>query len=195
MTNLFEKIIQIDRELLIFLNNLGNEQWDSFWLELTNQFNWSPLFVFLLVLLFKKFGWKNSLLLLLFITIMVTFSDQFTNFIKNTFERLRPCNTSVLMDQIRQFTYRPSSFSFYSGHASLSMTFTIFIILLLKKHYKYIFLLLLFPIFFGYSRIYLGVHYPGDVLVGYLSGILFGLVFYTIQKKLRLTQRFNQTQR
>ena len=83
---MLDRLLQIDTELLIFLNNLGSEQWDGFWLALTNQFNWSPLFALLLFLIFKKFGWKNGGLILLFLVILITFSDQFTNFIKNTFE-------------------------------------------------------------------------------------------------------------
>lgn len=188
---MLEKILQVDREILIYLNNLGNEHWDGFWLSLTNQFNWTPLFVVLLILIYKKFGWKNSLLLLLFISILVAFSDQFTNLIKNMTERVRPCNTKHIVEQLRSFSYKPRGYSFYSGHASLSMTFTIFMILLLKDHFKYIPLLLIFPIFFGYSRIYLGVHYPIDVFSGYISGIFFGFIFFTIQKKLRLSSRFN----
>ena len=94
---MFDRITQIDKELLIFLNNLGSEQWDSFWFAITNQFNWSPLFALVLFLIFKKFGWKSGSLLLLFLILLITFSDQFTNFIKNTFERLRPCNTAKTM--------------------------------------------------------------------------------------------------
>ena len=135
---MLEKILQVDREILIYLNNLGNEHWDGFWLSLTNQFNWTPLFVVLLILIYKKFGWKNSLLLLLFISILVAFSDQFTNLIKNMTERVRPCNTKHIVEQLRSFSYKPRGYSFYSGHASLSMTFTIFMILLLKDHFKYI---------------------------------------------------------
>ena len=188
---MLDRLLQIDTELLIFLNNLGSEQWDGFWLALTNQFNWSPLFALLLFLIFKKFGWKNGGLILLFLVILITFSDQFTNFIKNSFERLRPCNTLGVMEQIRQFTYRPGSYSFYSGHASSSMTFSFFIILLLKNHYKYIRFLIIFPLLFGYSRIYLGVHFPLDVLSGYLAGLFFGTLFYLLQKKLRITSRFS----
>ena len=187
---MLERLLQIDTELLIILNNLGSEQWDSFWFFLTNQFSWSPLFAFLLFLIFKKFGWKSGALMLLFLIVLVAFSDQFTNFIKNTFERLRPCNTEAVIQEIRKFDYKPSSFSFYSGHAASSMTFSFFIILLLKPYYKYIWLLLLFPLFFGYSRIYLGVHYHIDILVGYMAGIFFGSLFYLLQKKLRITKRF-----
>jgi len=187
---LLDRLLQIDTELLIFLNNLGSEQWDSFWFFLTNQFSWSPLFAFLLFLMFKKFGWKNGVLLLLFLIVLITFSDQFTNLIKNTFERLRPCNTEGVIEQIRNFNYKPSSYSFYSGHAASSMTFSFFVILILKSHYKYIWLLLLFPLLFGYSRIYLGVHYPLDIVSGYFAGIFFGYLFFLLQKKLKLTSRF-----
>ncbi len=187
---MLDPLLQIDTELLIFLNNLGSEQWDSFWFFLTNQFSWSPLFAFLLFLIFKKFGWKNGVLLLLFLIVLITFSDQFTNLIKNTFERLRPCNTEGVIEQIRNFNYKPSSYSFYSGHAASSMTFSFFVILLLKSHFKYIWVLLLFPLLFGYSRIYLGVHYPLDVVSGYFAGIFFGYLFFLLQKKLKLTSRF-----
>ena len=132
---MLDRLLQIDSELLIFLNNLGSEQWDGFWLALTNQFHWSPLFALLLFLIFKKFGWKNGGLILLFLVVLITFSDQFTNFIKNTFERLRPCNSEEVLQQIREFNYKPTSYSFYSGHAASSMTFSFFVILLLKKHY------------------------------------------------------------
>ncbi len=161
-------------------------------MALTNQFHWSPLFAFILFLLFKKFGWKHTLLLIVFIAALVAFSDQFTNFIKHSFERTRPSYTEGLADRLRQFTYKSGGYSFYSGHAALSTTFTFFIVLLLRKHTKYIYLLFLFPLFFGYSRIYLGVHYPLDITVGYVMGFFWGYVFYRIQKLLRLTTRFSK---
>lgn len=185
-----DKLISLDKELLVYLNNLGSKQWDSFWLHATNQFHWIPLFVFLLVLLFYKFQWKNTLLLLLFVAIIVAFSDQFTNLVKYTFERVRPCNDSSLEGLLRQFTYKPGGYSYYSGHAALSSTVTVFIILLLRKHFKSIYLLILFPIIFGYSRIYLGVHYPLDIFSGYVVGALFGVLFFKIQKKFRISTRF-----
>ncbi len=188
---MLETLLQKDTELLIFLNSLGSEQWDGFWLALTNQFHWSPLFALILFLLFKQFGWKHALLLIVFIAGLVAFSDQFTNFIKHTFERPRPSYTPGVMEQIRQFSYKSGGYSFYSGHASLSTTFSFFIILLFRKHTKYIYFLFIFPILFGYSRIYLGVHYPLDVTVGYLMGLFWGTIFYKLQKVLRLTTRFS----
>lgn len=189
---MLETLLQKDTELLIFLNNLGSEQWDGFWLALTNQFHWSPLFAFILFLLFKNFGWKHTLLLIVFIAGLVAFSDQFTNFIKHSFERLRPCNTEGVANQLRQFSYKPGGYSFYSGHAALSTTFSVFIYLLLRKHTKYLFLLFIFPLLFGYSRVYLGVHYPLDITVGYMMGIFWGSLFYQLQKLLRLSNRFSR---
>lgn len=188
---MLEKLIHYDQELLVYLNNLGSEQWDPFWFYVTGQFHWSPLFALILVLIFWKFGWKNGLLLLVFIAALVAFSDQFTNLIKNTFQRLRPCNEPDLVGRIRDFTYKPRGYGYYSGHAALSSTFTTLLILLLKKHFKFIWFLVLFPLIFGYSRIYLGVHYPLDVLSGYLAGFMFGNLFYWLERKLRVSTRFS----
>lgn len=175
-----ENMIQKDKELLIYLNNLGSEQWDVFWFAITNQFSWTPLFAFVLFLVFKKFGWKKGVFTLLFIAVIVAFSDQFTNLVKNTTERLRPCNTEGVKEYLRQLSYRPRSFSFWSGHAALSTTITTFMILLLRKHYRLIYLMVLFPLLFGYSRIYLGVHFPVDITTGYLVGIILGNLFYCL---------------
>lgn len=182
---MLEYILQKDRELLIFLNNLGSEQWDSFWLAITNQFHWSPLFLLLLFFIFKKLGWKQGIFSLFFIALMIAFSDQFTNFIKYSFERIRPCNEVSLNGLIRDFTYKPRGFSFYSGHAAVSSTFTVFIYLTLKNKIRYLYFLFLFPLIFGYSRIYLGVHYPLDVTAGYFMGTLWGCIFYKLFSKVQ----------
>ncbi len=181
---MIDTIIQKDQEFLIFLNNLGSEQWDGFWLTITNQFSWTPLFIFIFYLIFKQFGLRKGVFALLFITILIAFSDQFTNLIKNTTQRIRPCNVEELRAYLRTFSYRPRGYSFWSGHASLSTTITVFLILLLRKYYKGMFLLILFPLFFGYSRMYLGVHFPIDVFSGYTSGLLFGVLFYKLYRLL-----------
>lgn len=176
---MIENIIQKDKELLIYLNSLGSEQWDGFWLTITNQFYWTPLFVFLLFLVFKQFGWKKGLFTVVFIALLVTFSDQFTNFIRGVFERLRPNNDPEIKDVLRTLI-RPQSYSFVSGHATTSTVVTVFIILLLKKHIKYIKLLVLFPLIFAYSRLYLGVHFPTDILAGFINGSIIGSLAYKL---------------
>jgi undecaprenyl-diphosphatase len=176
-------IIQLDKELLIFLNNLGSEPWDVLWLAITNQFNWAPLFVFIIYLTVKSFGWKRGGFMVLFMILLVAFSDQFTNLIKNSTERLRPINDPEIKDFLRTLI-QPQSFSFMSGHATTSTFFSVFVVLLLKEKYKYIYLLLFFPLIFAYSRLYLGVHFPIDVSVGIIVGILFASMYFLLFKKL-----------
>ncbi|WP_299624368.1 phosphatase PAP2 family protein [uncultured Tenacibaculum sp.] len=180
--SLLDALIAKDKALLIYLNNLGSEQWDAMWLAITHQFNWIPLFVVILGLITWKFGVKKTLFTLLFIAVFVAFSDQFTNLVKNLTGRTRPCNAIDMQEYLRQFSYKPRGKSFWSGHASLSTTFTTFTILLLRNKIKYIYLLVLFPLVFGYSRIYLGVHYPIDVSTGFLSGIVIGTLFYKLYR-------------
>ena len=176
-------IIQLDKEVLIFLNNLGSEPWDGLWLAITNQLNWAPLFVFIIYLTIKSFGWKRGGFMVLFMILLVAFSDQFTNLIKNSTERLRPINDPEIKDILRTLI-QPQSYSFMSGHATTSTFFSVFVVLLLKEKYKYIYLLLFFPLIFSYSRLYLGVHFPIDVSVGIIVGILFANLYFFLFKKL-----------
>lgn len=179
---MFESIINKDKELLVFLNNLGSEQWDSFWLAITNQFNWTPLFLFIFYLIIKSFGWKKGGFTILSLILLVAFSDQFVNLIKDNIERLRPNNDTEINHLLRSFI-NPQSFSFVSGHATTSTFFSVFIILLLKDKYKQIYLILLFPLIFAYSRLYLGVHFPMDILFGILIGIILANLYYFLFKK------------
>ena len=177
--DLLDKIIAQDKELFIYLNALGNESWDNFWVIVTNQFSWIPLFLLIFFLIFKAYGWKKGIVLVLVAAALVTFSDQFVNLIKNTVGRLRPNNDPTLNEFIR-ILKGPKGFSFISGHSTTSFAVTTFLIATLKKHYKYSYLLLIWPFLFAYSRIYVGVHFPTDLFVGMFVGIAIGFSFYKI---------------
>lgn len=179
---MIEDIIKIDKNILIYLNNLGNEQWDSLWLIITNQFSWTPLFLFIFYLVIKTFGWKRGGFAILAMIILVAFSDQFTNFIKNTVARLRPNNDPEIKHLLR-ILKSPQSFSFMSGHATTSTFFSVFVIFLLRDRTKYIYFILCFPLVFAYSRLYLGVHFPIDIVVGLLIGFTLARLYYLLYRK------------
>ena len=180
--SLLENSIQKDKELLIYLNNLGNEHWDSIWLVITNQLYWTPLFLLVFYLTIKTFGWKQGGFFILSMIVLVAFSDQFTNLIKNYFQRLRPNNDPEIKHLLRILLH-PQSYSFISGHATTSTFFSVYIILLLKEKFTYIYFILLFPLVFAYSRLYLGVHFPLDIIVGILTGfMLANFYFYGVNK-------------
>ena len=174
-----EELISLDKELFLFLNGLGSESYDEFWIIITKQLNWAPFILAVFYLIQRKMGWKNLGIVILFLAVLIAFTDQITNLFKYSFERLRPCNDTDVNGIARIIIHR-NSFSFFSGHASNSMATTTFIFLLLRKHYKFAFLLFLFPLIFAYSRIYLGLHFPSDILVGYLFGATFGFGFYRL---------------
>ena len=176
---MLDKIQSLDTQLFIYLNSLGSEKYDGLWIFITRQADWIPFFLFLLYIIYKKLGTKQTLYLLLFVALLVTFTDQMTNLVKNTFQRLRPCNNPEINSFIRIVQAR-SSFSFFSGHAANSMAVATFIYFVLKDKLKYFGFIFLWPLIFAYSRIYLGLHYPGDILTGYLFGVSFGFLTFKL---------------
>ncbi len=179
-----EHLIQLDKQLLVFLNGLGSERFDGLWLIITKQAYWTPIFLYVFYLLYKKLGWKHMLLVIFSLALLIAFTDQMTNLVKNSVQRLRPCNDPETKDIIR-LVKQSSSFSYFSGHAANSLASTTFIVLILRKYYKYAFLFFLFPLIFAYSRIYLGLHFPGDILSGYIFGIGTGYLFSKIYEVYR----------
>ena len=179
---MLEKIIQLDKKLFIFLNGLGSTTFDDLWLIITKQIYWAPFFLVIFFLMYKKTGSRNFLYYIIFTAILILLCDQTANLFKNYFHRLRPCNDEEIKSVIR-IVKSSATYSFFSGHAANSMGTTIFIFLILKKHYLHAYLLFLFPIIFAYSRIYLGLHFPLDILTGYVFGATFGFICFKFYYK------------
>lgn len=179
---MLEKIIHLDKELLVYLNGLGSPTYDGLWLIITKQAYWAPVFLFVFYLLQKKLGWKKFGYYILFTAVLILVCDQTCNLFKWYFERLRPCNDETVNHIIRVVKTSPS-FSFFSGHAANSMATAVLSFMILKRYYKHAYLLFLFPLIFAYSRIYLGLHFPGDILTGYAFGATFGFICYRLYRK------------
>lgn len=181
---MIEKLLEYDTELFLFLNNLGSPTWDNLWLIITNKIYFGPLLgIILFVAIYKKLGWKALLLLILVTAVMITFTDQLTNVFKRGFERVRPCGEANLIDQIRFIAVRCGKYGFFSGHASNTMAVAIFGGLLLRSYYKrLIYVLVLISFIVAYSRIYVGVHYPLDIVCGLIFGAISGFLFYKLAK-------------
>ena len=176
---MLDRIKQIDTELLIFLNNLGNKSWDPLWVSITDKFTFLPLFILIIFFLFKKNGTKGLLVIFLFISVLILFTDQFTNVVKDFTQRLRPCRLDELQGLLRDIDIRCGKYGFFSAHAANSISVTIFIINCVDESVKKFLkpVLILWVIIFSYSRIYLGVHYPLDTIFGLSFGIFSGFLF------------------
>lgn len=182
---MIDQLLQYDTELFLFLNNLGTPTWDTLWLVITNKFAFVPLYALLLFLLYQKFGLKALLVFVVTVALMITFTDQITNIFKRGFARVRPCRAEDIVDQVRFIAVRCGKYGFFSGHSSNSMAAAVFAGLMLKSHYKnLIFILLFWSTVVAYSRIYVGVHYPLDIVCGLTFGAISGFLFYKLAKYL-----------
>jgi undecaprenyl-diphosphatase len=181
---MIDQLIDKDIELLIYLNNLGTAQWDGFWLFITNKYSAIPLYMLLLYFTYKQFGLKKTFVAVIFIALLITASDQTSNLFKYGFKRLRPCHNENIADLIRLVGNRCGGlYGYFSAHAANSMAISVFFGLLFKSKLNYLFpILVIWAISVSYSRIYLGVHFPFDVLTGMLIGLIYGALFYTFFK-------------
>ncbi|MCL5128085.1 MULTISPECIES: phosphatase PAP2 family protein [unclassified Algibacter] len=182
---MIDQLLHYDTELFVFLNNLGSEPWDGLWLAITDKLTFIPLYAILLYLLYKKFGLKSMLVFVVVIALMVTFTDQITNVFKRGFQRPRPCGAEDLIGRVRFIAVRCGKYGFFSGHASNTMGAAVFAGLMLKPFYKnLIFIMLFWSGVVAFSRIYVGVHYPLDILCGLTFGAFSGFIFYKLAKYL-----------
>jgi len=198
-------IIDLDKSLFIFLNSLGSEFFDNFWLYISAKDTWIWLYLFSLILLltgkkenFIQIGFSyydikptyiNWFYFLLGIILLIVFTDQSSNMFKDYFQRLRPCHDPDLLNLFR--TVKESCgglYSFFSAHAANSFAFATFIFFMTKKSYRNLSsLLFAWALIVSYSRIYIGVHFPLDIIFGALYGIIAGFLFFKFSVNLMKT--------
>lgn len=177
-----DDIIALDQHVLVYLNNLGTPTLDGFMRHVTNTATWIPMAVALLYVIFRGTrNWRFMLSFVVAFALVVLFADQFSSgFCKGFFHRFRPTHEPLLDGMVRIVdNYRGGLYGFISSHAANTFAVATFVTLLVRVRTIAI-TIFAWACLSSYSRIYLGVHYPGDILCGALAGTVIGWGVYRV---------------
>lgn len=176
---MLQEILEFDKDFFLYLNGLGTPQWDNFFQFISHKLSAVPLYIFLLMLTYQKFGLKRTLVLLVSIALLITVTDQLSNFFKYGVARLRPCHDPEIAPIMRLVkSYCGGQYGYFSAHAANAFAIAVFFGSILKSKIKYIGVcLVIWAALVAYSRVYIGVHFPLDIITGAVLGSLFGWLF------------------
>ncbi len=169
----------LDQQLFLFLNGAHSPFWDQVMHAISGKLIWVPLYLAILITMGIKYK-RKFLVIVLFIIIAATLSDQMSVMIKNLVQRLRPCHDPALQGLVHLFNGECGGlYSFVSSHATNSFDVALLSLLFIKRKWFSV-SIVIWALVVGYSRIYLGVHYPGDVICGSILGALIGWGIYSL---------------
>jgi undecaprenyl-diphosphatase len=178
---LMEKLIELDMKLFTLLNGWHSDFCDPIMVFLSKVWVWIPLYLGVLVYLFFTKKWKVALLAVATIVLAYLASEHISVFIKESVARLRPCEEPLLANSVRMLEPHGSLYGFVSGHACNTFCFAALSSLIIRKKI-YSILIFTWAAMVSYSRIYVGKHYPADIIGGALLGLLIAYLVWLIYK-------------
>lgn len=176
---MLESITQFDTNLFLLINQANNNVLDIIMFYASSNLFWIPLYVLLFILFGIKYRWK-AIIAVVFVILAVAIADlSSVHLFKNVFQRLRPCYEPALTPIINNIVGCGGKYGFVSSHAANSFAIVIMVVKLIGDKHKWLnWLMPLWGILILYSRIYLGKHYPGDVIAGAILGAIIGWLIY-----------------
>ena len=171
---------RLDQHLFLFLNSFYSPFWDKVMSAVSGILIWVPLYLAILIYLGFKYK-RKFIVILVFIILAAALADQISvQLFKNVFHRLRPCHEPFLEGLVHLVNGGCGGlYSFVSSHATNSFNVALLSLLFIRKRWFTI-LIVFWALTVGYSRIYLGVHYPGDVICGSILGAMIGWGMYSL---------------
>ena len=181
-----EFFTDIDSRFFLFLNGLRADWLDPVMIAITEMWVWLPIYLLLIYLVVKQYG-KRCWMIFLAVGLVVLCSDQLSAHVcKPLFQRLRPCYNIDFQDLINlPKGMAGGHYGFVSSHAANTFAIGTFLTSALRKNKKWVgWMLFAWAFLSSYSRIYMGYHYPGDILCGAVLGILIGLTIWKLYQLL-----------
>lgn len=190
---MIDQLELLDRKLFLMINGLHSPLFDSLMFYISAMWIFTPLLIYWLYLVYNKCGLKQTLTLLCFFILLIVLTDQTANRIKHGIKRYRPTHNTEIQSQVHTVNeYKGGLYGFISGHATNSFGVAIFLFLLFnKKSMLFRSSFFLWAAITAYSRIYLGVHYPSDIFVGTMVGLLWGFLMHQLVKYI-FKKQFNE---
>jgi undecaprenyl-diphosphatase len=174
---MFDTLVQFDKDLFLFFNGLHNSFFDQLMWWFSGKLFWIPLYLAVLAYWIKKYK-INVIWVVVFAVLVVLANDQISVAIKVALERPRPSHNPEFEGLIHHVNnYKGGAFGFVSSHAANTFGFAMFSLMFIRKRW-YTIAILSWAAVVSYSRVYLGVHYPGDITFGGLLGVFIGLLLY-----------------
>ena len=174
----------LDHRLTLAINGSDSLFWDNVMYTVTYTFSWSVVILALLVIIFRNNSWKEMLMVFVTLALLIFVADRIcSGLVKPMVARWRPTQDPQLMymvDVVRN--YRGGRFGFFSGHACNTMCVAVFLAWLFRSG-KMTVTLLFWSLTTTFTRLYLGVHYLGDVTVGFVVGAILGTFFYWVMER------------
>ena len=162
---------EADYQLFKLINGNHDAVLDFLMYWISDKWIWIPLYIWLLYVLIKYLG-KRVIYFAVLVALLIAATDQISVWVKFYFQRLRPCHDPVLADSLHLVNgYCGGQYGFFSSHASNTMALVVLMSVILPSRYKWLKIeLLAYLLLVGYSRIYLGAHFPGDIVAGWIFG-------------------------
>ena len=185
-SELFQSLMETDQTVFLYLNGLYTSFGDYFMSSFSGKVIWAPMYSSVLYVLLKNADWKVALYCLIAIVLTITFADQAcATFIRPAVARLRPCSPDNPISELVHLVNgkRSGSFSFPSCHAANSFGLAFMLMYLFRNRWLTAFILI-WAVINSYSRIYLGVHYPTDLLAGAIVGATGATLMYLLLRKI-----------
>ena len=192
---MIESLIETDHSVFLAINGIHSNLLDHIMIFFSHRWVWTPLYAFVIYLLYRKLGWKKTLIAVVAVILTFTLCDQISVFIKNWVQRPRPEHEPLLEGMVKLLESKGGQYGFVSSHAANVFGFAVTTAAILKNKTQPSISLIYTPLIYtwaalvSFSRIVVGKHYPLDIICGAILGILIGLLLLMIYRL--ITNKFS----